>query len=187
MPIIATIAFFVFLSVFLGLLITSVIQIIRGRPAVPPYVVMFVFAFLLFGSVAVNELGIEIGAKQDADTVRDLADVNADEPGEQDPEGQASEGEPANNSEPEGNGPGDDTEEPVSIKIMLDGKEVNPVDSLGNPAEPFIIGGTTYLPVRGIASALGLDVQWDAETNTVVLTSQEDEASNTGSSAQPNS
>lgn len=55
------------------------------------------------------------------------------------------------------------------IKIVLDGKELVPVDIDGNSAEPFIIGGTTYLPVRGIASALGLDVQWDATTNTVIL------------------
>jgi len=57
-----------------------------------------------------------------------------------------------------------------NIKITLEGKEIIPTDVNGNYVEPFIIDGTTYLPVRGIASALGLGVDWDGETNTVVLT-----------------
>ena len=39
------------------------------------------------------------------------------------------------------------------IKITLDGEELIPSDANGNYVEPFIIDGTTYLPVRGIASA----------------------------------
>lgn len=62
------------------------------------------------------------------------------------------------------------------IKITLDGREIIPTDASGNPVEPFIIDGTTYLPVRGIASALGLDVQWDQATNTVILTQSKGEA-----------
>lgn len=56
-----------------------------------------------------------------------------------------------------------------NIKIMLNGKEVVPTDGNGNAIEPFIIDGTTYLPVRGVASALGLNVGWDAETSSVTL------------------
>ena len=55
------------------------------------------------------------------------------------------------------------------IKITLDGKEIIPKDVNGNIVEPFIIGGTTYLPVRAIAGAVGLDVKWDGDTSTVVL------------------
>ncbi len=55
------------------------------------------------------------------------------------------------------------------IKISLNGKEITPKDANGNPVEPFIIDGTTYLPVRGVAGALGLDVDWDGNTNTVIL------------------
>lgn len=55
------------------------------------------------------------------------------------------------------------------IKITLDGQEITPIDANGNSVEPFIIDGTTYLPVRGIASALGLDVSWDQTTKTVQL------------------
>ena len=56
-----------------------------------------------------------------------------------------------------------------NIKVMLNGKEITPTDANGNVVEPFIINGTTYLPVRGVASALGLNVGWDAATNTVTL------------------
>lgn len=55
------------------------------------------------------------------------------------------------------------------IKITLNGQSVTPKDANGNAVEPFIIDGTTYLPVRGVAGALGLDVEWDGNTNTVIL------------------
>lgn len=58
------------------------------------------------------------------------------------------------------------------IKISLDGKEVLPVTASGQYVEPFAINGTTYLPVRGIASVMGLLVNWDGNTNTVVLTTR---------------
>ena len=56
-----------------------------------------------------------------------------------------------------------------NIKITLNGNEITPTDANGNYVEPFSIDGTTYLPVRAIANALGLDVNWNGETNTVVL------------------
>lgn len=56
-----------------------------------------------------------------------------------------------------------------NIKIAINGAEISPKDANGNIVEPFIIDGTTYLPVRGIASALDLDVGWDANSNTVTL------------------
>lgn len=55
------------------------------------------------------------------------------------------------------------------IKIILDGNEILPKDSKGNIIEPFIIEGTTYLPVRAISESLGLDVKWDKENNIVFL------------------
>ncbi|MDE6108531.1 MAG: copper amine oxidase N-terminal domain-containing protein [Oscillospiraceae bacterium] len=58
------------------------------------------------------------------------------------------------------------------IKVTLDGQEVRLVDAGGNPVEPFIIDGTTYLPVRAVAGALGLEVGWNGETSTVILTSK---------------
>lgn len=57
----------------------------------------------------------------------------------------------------------------TGIKITLDGSAITPTDATGNVVEPFAIEGTTYLPVRGIANALGLEVGWDQATQTVKL------------------
>ena len=59
------------------------------------------------------------------------------------------------------------------IRVTLDGQEVPLVDANGNPVEPFTINGTTYLPVRAVANALGLDVGWDQESFTVVLNTKD--------------
>ena len=55
------------------------------------------------------------------------------------------------------------------IKITLNGKQITPKDANGNAVEPFILDGSTYLPVRAVGEALGLDVDWDGNTNTVIL------------------
>lgn len=55
------------------------------------------------------------------------------------------------------------------IKVTMDGKQVNLVDANGAAVEPFAINGTTYLPIRAISGAFGLDVGWDGATKTVVL------------------
>ena len=55
------------------------------------------------------------------------------------------------------------------IKIRLNGEELIPKNANGEVVEPFIIEGTTYLPVRAIASALGLNVDFDWATQTVIL------------------
>ena len=62
-----------------------------------------------------------------------------------------------------------------NLKITLDGEEVIPKDANGVYVEPFAIDGTTYLPVRAISNALGLGVDWDQKTSTVVLTSPKEE------------
>lgn len=56
-----------------------------------------------------------------------------------------------------------------NIKILLNGKEITPTDANGNAVEPFTIDGTTYLPVRAVATALGMNVGWDGATSTVTL------------------
>lgn len=55
------------------------------------------------------------------------------------------------------------------IKVTLNGQAVNLVDANGAAVEPFAINGTTYLPVRAVSAALGLDVNWNGETKTVEL------------------
>ncbi|MBR2021897.1 MAG: hypothetical protein IJ939_05615 [Clostridia bacterium] len=56
-----------------------------------------------------------------------------------------------------------------NIKICIDGTFFEPKDAGGNPVEPFILDGTTYLPVRAVANAIGKDVAWDSSTSTVYL------------------
>ena len=57
------------------------------------------------------------------------------------------------------------------IKITLDGTPLVPKDVTGKVVEPFIIDGTTYLPIRAVGGALGLGVDWNPQTSTVLLTS----------------
>ena len=59
------------------------------------------------------------------------------------------------------------------IKIVIDGELLTPKDANGAVVEPFIVDGTTYLPVRAIAEAFGKDVGWDGETSTVTITSKD--------------
>ena len=60
-----------------------------------------------------------------------------------------------------------------NIKIVVDGQQVNPKDANGKIVEPFIYNGTTYLPVRALAEALGKNVIWDSITSTVTISSNE--------------
>ena len=59
----------------------------------------------------------------------------------------------------------------TGIQITLNGQAVVPTDASGEPVEPFALNGTTYLPVRAVANALGLNVEWEQATQTVKLTS----------------
>jgi hypothetical protein len=53
--------------------------------------------------------------------------------------------------------------------LVVNGQEVTPRDVQGNVVEPFIFEGTTFLPVRAVAEALGQEVNWDGATNTVYI------------------
>ena len=55
------------------------------------------------------------------------------------------------------------------IKVFVDGQKINHKDVNGNRVEPFIYNGTTYLPVRAVADALGKAVYWDGQNYTVYL------------------
>jgi len=57
------------------------------------------------------------------------------------------------------------------IKITINGSVLEPKDANGSDVEPFIIDGTTYLPLRAISEALDLKVNWNEETNTVIISS----------------
>lgn len=60
------------------------------------------------------------------------------------------------------------------IIVTLNGKELALQDVNGKEIKPVIIEGTTYLPVRAISNALGIGVNWDAETKTVILNNKSD-------------
>ncbi|MGI5936162.1 MAG: stalk domain-containing protein [Oscillospiraceae bacterium] len=60
----------------------------------------------------------------------------------------------------------------IKVKLQGGARQVIDVtedlkDVTGKKVEPFIYDGTTYVPIRGISEALGLDVEWDGENNTV--------------------
>lgn len=55
------------------------------------------------------------------------------------------------------------------IKLVVDSIEVTPTDATGKVIEPFAFEGTTYLPVRAVADALGKPVEWDGNTQTIYI------------------
>lgn len=55
------------------------------------------------------------------------------------------------------------------IQVIIDGKRADLRDANGNTVEPFILDGTTYLPVRAVATSLNKAVSWDGATQTVYL------------------
>lgn len=69
-----------------------------------------------------------------------------------------------------------------NIGVTLDGKRLDLRDAQGSAVEPFMFNGTNYLPVRAICEALGLNVDWNGSTNTIVLTTQKSSTSNNGKS-----
>ncbi len=57
----------------------------------------------------------------------------------------------------------------MDIQVMLNGYLLDLKDAKGNAVEPFVYNGTTYLPVRNVAEALEIPVEWDSQTATVIL------------------
>jgi len=57
----------------------------------------------------------------------------------------------------------------TGVNIYIDDVKLDPKDASGNPVEPFVYNGTTYLPVRAIGEAYGKVVQWDGSTSSVYV------------------
>ena len=55
------------------------------------------------------------------------------------------------------------------ISIFVDGEKITPKDGNGNIVDPFVVDGTTYLPVRAVSEALGKSVTWDGATASVYI------------------
>lgn len=56
-----------------------------------------------------------------------------------------------------------------NIKLAVNGVLTETKDAEGKTVEPFINDGTTYLPVRAVAEALGCKVDWNGESSTVTI------------------
>jgi hypothetical protein len=67
----------------------------------------------------------------------------------------------------------------ADIRIFVDNRQVDPRDVSGASVEPFIINGTTYLPVRAVAEALGMEVRWDNAAKSVHIIGTPSKASAT--------
>ena len=54
-----------------------------------------------------------------------------------------------------------------TIKMKLFGRDFNPQEANGNYIKPISYNGRTYLPVRTIAEAMNIPIEWDGATSTV--------------------
>ena len=61
------------------------------------------------------------------------------------------------------------------INVVVDKVRIEPKDAKGKAVKPFIYNDTTYLPVRAIANALNMKVDWDPVLSTVYLTAAVEE------------
>ena len=62
----------------------------------------------------------------------------------------------------------------TGVNIYVDDVKLNPVDVNGRPVEVFIYNGTTYLPVRAVAEAVGKAVSWDGKKTRSVFIGKHD-------------
>ncbi|MBQ7875888.1 MAG: RICIN domain-containing protein [Clostridia bacterium] len=56
-----------------------------------------------------------------------------------------------------------------TVTVVLDGEVIDCRNAQGIEVPPILVDGTTYLPVRAIANALNLEVQWDDATKSVFI------------------
>lgn len=56
-----------------------------------------------------------------------------------------------------------------NIKIFLNGREIELKDDNGNIVEPFILDGTTYVPIRVVAESFNRIVKWDKDLKQVKI------------------
>ena len=68
------------------------------------------------------------------------------------------------------------------IRLSLNGATFIPRDVNGKEVSVFLYNGTTYVPVRAVSEAMGVDVSFDSATRTVVLVTADKSAAQQGSS-----
>ena len=60
------------------------------------------------------------------------------------------------------------------ITVTYNGDTQTLKDAAGNTVYPVSYNGTTYLPVRAVSNMLGVAVDWDGATQTVILSDSAD-------------
>ena len=58
------------------------------------------------------------------------------------------------------------------VTIYVDDRKINPGDANGNPVEPMLYNGTTYLPIRAVSEMLDCKVDWDDTSKTATITKE---------------
>lgn len=66
------------------------------------------------------------------------------------------------------------------IRLSLNGATFIPRDVNGKEVSVFLYNGTTYVPVRAVSEAMGVDVSFDSATRTVVLVTADKSAAQQG-------
>ena len=56
-----------------------------------------------------------------------------------------------------------------NYKVYIDNTLADLTDANGTTVEPFVYNGTTYLPVRGVAQAMGAQVTYDGPSKSVYI------------------
>lgn len=57
----------------------------------------------------------------------------------------------------------------ANIDITVDGEEINLKNDEGNMMYPLVYNGNTYVSARAISEALGAEVKWDPDSETVLV------------------
>ncbi len=63
------------------------------------------------------------------------------------------------------------------IKVYVEDQQIDYTASNGAYAEPFIVDGTTYIPLRLFSEKLGQQVSWDDQTSSIYIGQQSAESS----------
>ena len=58
------------------------------------------------------------------------------------------------------------------VSIYIDGTKLTAKDVNGTVVEPFVVDGTTYIPVRAVSEAFGKTVSWDQDSASVYIGKQ---------------